>query len=123
MIKKEDLLEQYGSPRTQRLVRDCLYNFSLVTPRAVNELNDQSLHENWGRELNVLDKYIAVTLYWSIEQGKFIEYQGGFIVAAGLLRNRYNVPLDISENLQMPSIATFGISSTPVPASPKVTDS
>ncbi|WP_222425262.1 hypothetical protein [Planktothrix tepida] len=31
--------------------------------------------------------------------------------------------LDISENLQMPSIATFGISSTPVTASPKVTDS
>lgn len=93
MIKKEDLLEQYGSPRTQRLVRDCLYNFSLVTPRAVNELNEQSLQENWGRELNVLDKYIAVTIYWSIEQGKFIEYQGGFIVAAGLLRNRYNVPL------------------------------
>jgi Domain of unknown function (DUF3825) len=93
MINKEDLLDQYGSPRTQHLVRGCLYNFSFITPRAENQLNEQSLQENWGRDLNVLKKYIAVTLWWSIEQEKFIEYQDGFIVAAGLLRNRYNVPL------------------------------
>lgn len=114
MIKKEDLLEQYGSPRTQHLIRDCLYNFSLITPRAINELKEQSLQENWGEDshLNVLSKYLAVTLYWSIEQEKFIEYQDGFIVAAGLLRNRYNVPLYLKfepnqRNSQQPWALTY----------------
>ncbi|MCT7954428.1 DUF3825 domain-containing protein [Laspinema palackyanum] len=93
MINKEDLLEQYGSPRTRNLLRDCLYSFSFITQKALNKLNEQSLQENWGKELDVLKKYIAITLYWSIEQEKFLEYKDGFIVAAGLLRNRYNVPL------------------------------
>ncbi|MBD6616308.1 DUF3825 domain-containing protein [Komarekiella sp. 'clone 1'] len=92
MPSKEDLLEQYGSVRTSHVLEQ-LYNFAFITPTAIDNLNRQALDEDWGRDLNVLKKYIAITLYWSIEQGRFIEVTGGFIVTAGLLRNRYSVPI------------------------------
>ncbi|BAZ31501.1 hypothetical protein NIES4074_39740 [Cylindrospermum sp. NIES-4074] len=91
MSFKEELLEQYGSIKTNRVL-DQLYSFAYITPTAIDNLKQQALDENWGND-NVLKKYIAITLYWSIEQSRFIEIQDSFIVTAGLLRNRYSVPI------------------------------
>ena len=93
MLQREDLLEQYGSTKTSHLVKDCLYKFAYIPTTTIDILKEQSLDEDWGNNLYVLRKYIAITLYWSIEQARYIECQDGFIVTAGLLRNRYSVPL------------------------------
>ncbi|MBD1218474.1 MAG: DUF3825 domain-containing protein [Aphanizomenon flos-aquae Clear-A1] len=137
MPSKEELLEQYGSPKTNRVV-DQLYNFAYISQTAIDNLKQQALDENWGIDNdNVLKKYIAITLYWSIEQSRFIEFNDSFIVTAGLLRNRYSVPIYLrfdrnTRSANQPWALTFaglgedidGLSEVPaapeVPKSPEI---
>ncbi len=92
MDTQEELIQQYGSMKTSRVL-ERLYSFAYISPKIIENIQRQALDEDWGKDFYVLKKYIAITVYWSLEQGRFAEYQDGFIVTAGLLRSRYSVPI------------------------------
>jgi len=52
-----------------------------------------ALSENWGNDLYVLEKYLAVHVAWSIEQDRFTASENQLFVTAGHLQTRYGTPL------------------------------
>lgn len=53
----------------------------------------EALSEEWGRDLYVLEKYLAVHIAWSVEQELFTQAEDQFYTTAGNLQTRYGTPL------------------------------
>ena len=92
MITLEQLQADIGSSYTNQLIKR-LHKFAYIPPRVLQDLAAQALSEKWGRDLHVLEKYLAVHIAWSIEQGKVTFSDDQFYVAAGNLQTRYGTPL------------------------------
>lgn len=92
MIEQGQLLEQLGSPFTNKVV-DRLHRFSFMPPQNVDRLAKAALSEHWGAKNFVLSKYLAVHVSWAIEQGRFTATDNQFFVTAGHLQTRYGTPL------------------------------
>lgn len=92
MPEQPELLEQLGSPFTARPT-ERLRRFAFIPMSILERLAREALSENWGRNHYVLEKYLAVHVGWSIEQGRYTEGEGQFYVTAGSLQTRYGTPL------------------------------
>ena len=92
MFKQDQLLEQLGDGATNRVV-ERLHRFAYMTPNVVHQLAQDALNEEWGNNLYVLEKYLAVHVPWSIEQNKYTYSHNQFFVTAGHLQTRYGTPL------------------------------
>ncbi|MBS68050.1 MAG: hypothetical protein CMK98_06815 [Pseudomonas sp.] len=88
----EQLRNDIGDGYTNHLI-DRLHKFAYIPDKILGELAEQALNENWGRNLHVLKKYLAVHIAWSIEQGKVTFSEDQFYLAAGNLQTRYGTPL------------------------------
>jgi hypothetical protein len=86
------LLEQLGTPYTNALVAR-LHRFAYVPNKVLETLAGWALDETWGNDLFVLEKYLAVHVPWSIEQGRFTANGDQLYFAAGSLQTRYGVPI------------------------------
>jgi len=91
-FEKEKLIENLGSPHTNRVVQR-FRNFCYVPQRVIDDLAEESMGENWGGENFVMEKYLAVHVPWSINQRRFVSGDGQFYTTAGHLRTRYGTPL------------------------------
>lgn len=92
MFERDQLLEQLGSPYTNKLV-ERLHRFTFVPRQIVDALAREALAENWGRDNYVLEKYLAAHLAWSIEQERYTHSENQFYTTAGHLQTRYGTPL------------------------------
>lgn len=92
MITLEQLQNDIGTSYTNKLVKR-LHQFAYIPSRVLQELAAQALSEMWGKDLHVLEKYLAVHIAWSIEQGKVTFSDNQFYVSAGNLQTRYGTPL------------------------------
>src|SRR5690606_37821803 len=88
----EELLVAWGDPFTNKVV-DRLHRFAFIPPEMLERLAAIALPEDWGRNLYVLKKYLAVQIAWSIEQGQFTQGNDQFYVTAGHLQTRYGTPI------------------------------
>src|SRR6266496_1713995 len=70
MFEKEDLLEQLGDGYTNRVV-ERIRRFAFFPYTVLQSLARDALNEEWGNNLFVLEKYLAVHIPWSIEQGRY----------------------------------------------------
>jgi hypothetical protein len=93
-FQKEDLLAALGEPYTNEVVAR-LRRLTHIPQAIFTELSKAALSENWGRDNYVLEKYLAVHIAWSIEQGHFTTSNNQLFVAAGHLQTRYGTPLYI----------------------------
>lgn len=71
MFKQEDLTQQLGDGFTNKVI-ERIHNFAFMTPGIIQQLAHDALNEEWGADLYALEKYLAVHIPWSIEQGKCI---------------------------------------------------
>lgn len=92
MIERDELLRQLGSPYTSKVVPR-LHRFAFIPDNLLEQLARDALSETWGRNHYVLEKYLAVHVPWSIEQGRFTQRENQFYVTAGHLQTRYGTPL------------------------------
>ena len=92
MFSQEDLLNALGDPATNRVV-DRLHRFVYVPRPLLDELSNTALSEEWGRGKYALEKYLAVHIAWSIEQGRYTVGRDQFYTTAGHLQTRYGTPL------------------------------
>jgi Domain of unknown function (DUF3825) len=92
MVTREELLEGLGNPYTNRVV-DRFHRFAFVPRPVLERLAREALAEEWGRELFALEKYLAVHVAWSIEQGALSQSDNQFYLTAGHLQTRYGTPL------------------------------
>lgn len=92
LTTKETLLEQLGPPYTNEVV-ERFHRFAYAPTKVIERLASQCLNEEWGRKLFVLQKYLAVHVPWSIEQGRFTQSDNQFYTTAGHLQTRYGTPL------------------------------
>ena len=95
MVTKETLLEQFGNSATPKSV-ERLHRFAYVPDSMVDRLSKDALAEEWGPNNFVLEKYLAVHIPWSIEQGQFVFLNNQLYVAAGSLQTRYGTPLFVA---------------------------
>lgn len=92
MITIEQLQADIGSGYTNKLIKR-LHSFAYIPPAVLQDLANQALSEKWGKDYHVLEKYLAVHIAWSIEQGKVTFSEDQFYVSAGNLQTRYGTPL------------------------------
>ena len=92
MIDRETLLNQLGTPFTNRIT-DRLKPFARIPTKQILNLVHLTLNEEWGQDNYVLLKYLAVHIPWSIEQGRFTTNGSQFYVTAGHLQTRYGTPI------------------------------
>lgn len=92
MIEIERLLSDLGNGFTNKVVQR-LHNFAFIPRPIIENLAEQALSENWGNNYHVLEKYLAVHIAWSIEQGKVTFSEDQFYLSAGNLQTRYGTPL------------------------------
>ena len=92
MFEQEVLLEQLGDKKTNHVV-ERLNRFASVPNAVMQGLAEAALSEEWGQNLYVLKKYLAVYIAWSIEQERYTTSQDQFYVTAGHLQTRYGTPL------------------------------
>lgn len=92
MFTQEDLLAALGDSYTNEVVSR-FHRFAFVSDGLLSRLADQALAENWGQRNYVLEKYLAVHVPWSIEQGRFTSSERQFYVTAGHLQTRYGTPI------------------------------
>src|SRR5262245_15150836 len=91
-IPKAELLEALGSEYTNEVVAR-LRRVAHIPRHQLENLSRAALNENWGTELYVLEKYLAVHVAWSIEQDRFTVSDDQLFVTAGHLQTRYGTPL------------------------------
>lgn len=91
-ITKQELLDALGSADTNETVAR-LHRLAFIPPAQLETLEHDALTENWGKNLWVLKKYLAVHVAWSIEQDLFAVTGDQMVVAAGHLQTRYGTPL------------------------------
>lgn len=92
MTNRDELLAQLGDLETNELVR-VFHQFAYVPDGTLDRLAQAALSEQWGRGNYVLEKYLAVHVPWSIQQGLFVAHGEQFVVTAGHLQTRYGTPL------------------------------
>ncbi len=92
MFDQAKLVEQLGSSYTNRVV-DRFRGFAYISPSSIEKLQNEVLNEEWGKGSFVLEKYLAIHVAWSIEQGKYTHSDNQFYVTAGHLQTRYGTPL------------------------------
>lgn len=92
MFDKDEMLDQLGSPKTNHVV-DRIRGFAHLPEPLLQNLAGEALNERWGANLFVLEKYLAVHVPWSIEQGAFTQSDDQFYLSAGNLQTRYGTPL------------------------------
>ena len=86
------MLEQLGDGYTNRVV-ERIRRFAFFPYSVLQSLARDALNEEWGKNLFVLEKYLAVHIPWSIEQGRYTHSHNQFYVTAGHLQTRYGIPL------------------------------
>lgn len=91
-FQKEELLATLGEPFTNEVVAR-LRRLAHIPQGIFTALSDAALSENWGTDKYVLEKYLAVHITWSIEQGRFTTSSNQLFVTAGHLQTRYGTPL------------------------------
>jgi hypothetical protein len=91
-FEKEELLSALGDSYTNEVVAR-LRRLAHIPHGLLTELARASLSENWGTEDYVLEKYLAVHVAWSIEQGRYTTSNSQLFVTAGHLQTRYGTPL------------------------------
>jgi hypothetical protein len=129
MIEQAALVEQLGSPLTNRVL-ERLHNFAFVPPPIVEQLATRALSEEWGVNYYALLKYLAVHIPWSIEQGRFTSDGHQFYVSAGHLQTRYGTPIYLvfernrNENRQPWFLVKSGsdVSAPELPPPPEIPD-
>jgi hypothetical protein len=91
-VSKNELLQALGDRMTNQVVARlrCLAH---IPDHCIDGLKRGALSEIWGRDNYVLEKYLAVHLAWSIEQGRYFESENQMFVTAGHLQTRYGTPL------------------------------
>ncbi len=92
MVSKEELLRQLGNLSTSKAVVP-LRTFAYIPASVIERLAADALHEEWGLNLFSLEKYLAVHVPWSIQQGRYTFENEQLYVAAGSLQTRYGTPL------------------------------
>lgn len=92
MFDQDLLLEQLGDPRTNKVVQR-IRHFAYMRPPVLEHLTRTAFSENWGPNDFMLEKYLAVCIPWSIEQGKYTYSDNQWYVTAGHLQTRYGTPL------------------------------
>jgi hypothetical protein len=93
MFEKENLIEQLGTPYTKFVV-ERFKRFVFIPTEIINTLaHPITLQENWGIGNFVLEKYLAVHIPWSIEQGHYTYSSNQFYTTAGHLQTRYGTPV------------------------------
>jgi len=99
MFEHENLVQALGNSDTKRLV-DRLHSFAYIPRNLLGDLATEALNEEWGRNYYALEKYLAVHVAWSIEQGRYTMGRDQFYTTAGHLQTRYGTPLYLvfSEN-------------------------
>jgi hypothetical protein len=91
-IQKDELIDALGSPYTNEVVAR-LHRLCFIPRLQLEKLASACLTENWGNDLYVLVKYLAVHVAWSIEQGRYTTSDNQMFVTAGQLQTRYGTPL------------------------------
>ncbi len=93
MFEQKTLEEQLGNPYTNRVV-ERLHRFAYIPPYLLESLAARdALKEEWGNNRFVLEKYLAVHIAWSVEQGRYTHSHNQFYATAGHLQTRYGTPL------------------------------
>jgi hypothetical protein len=92
MFEQQTLIEKMGEGLTNEVVKR-FHAFAYMKPGIVQKLAKEALNEEWGNNLFALDKYLAVHIPWSIEQGKYTHNSKQLYVTAGHLQTRYGTPL------------------------------
>jgi len=92
MVEQSELLAHLGSALTNRPT-ERLRRFAFIPQPLLEGLAGEALNETWGRDTYVLMKYLAITLGWSIEQGRYTIGDEQFYLTAGTLQTRYGTPL------------------------------
>lgn len=91
-VTHEEMIEALGTPYTNQAVRR--FRALAHIPRAhLESLATSALNENWGNNLYVLEKYLAVHIAWSIEQRRYSTSDNQIFITAGHLQTRYGTPL------------------------------
>jgi len=89
----DDIKEPWGTPFVAQTVQR-LRNFAYVPRQRIDELASAALTENWGENNFALEKYLAVSVWWAIEQERFTHSQERQLYfSAGTLQTRYGTPL------------------------------
>jgi hypothetical protein len=91
-VSHEEIIEALGSPNTNQAVGR-LRAFAHIPRARLEMLSNIALNENWGNELYVLEKYLAVHIPWSIEQQRYSTSDNQLFVTAGHLQTRYGTPI------------------------------
>lgn len=81
MFEQQLLKEQFGNPYTNRTV-ERLQRFAYIPPHFLELLSSSALTEEWGNKNFVLEKYLAVHIAWSIEQGRYTHSENQLYVTA-----------------------------------------
>ena len=126
-FSQEALLHQLGDGCVQSVI-DRLHHFSFIPDHIVGKISRDALHEDWGAKNYVLEKYLAIHIPWSIEQGEYTHSHNQFFVTAGHLQTRYGTPLYLAfeENSQNENnpwklvAAGAEISAPELPSAPKI---
>jgi len=90
-MTKEELIAEFGNAKGD--VQKLFGNFAFIPHEKIELLAKLALQENWGEDLFVLRKYLAVHIPMSIEQERYIWNGEQLLVAAGSLQTRFGVPL------------------------------
>lgn len=91
-IDKNELLAALESADTNEVVAR-LHRVAHIPRQLFEALARAALHENWGANSYVLEKYLAVHIAWSIEQDRYTTSDNQLFVTAGWLQTRYGTPL------------------------------
>ncbi len=92
LTTQEELLDGLGPDQTAEVVSR-FQDFAAVPGQKLEDLAHHALPEDWGRDLYVLRKYLAVHVRWAIAQGRFTMSDNQFYVSAGFLQTRYGTPI------------------------------
>lgn len=130
MVDQQQLLEQLGNPFTNRVV-ERLHRLIYIPEELVAQLAKEALNEEWGTDSYALEKYLAVQIPWSIEQGQFTVSDRQWYVTAGNLQTRYGTPLYLviernqMQNRQPWYLKKIGsqISAPSLPSAPQIPES
>src|ERR1043166_7685138 len=72
LMTREEVMEQLGSPYTNKVVPR-LHKFAFIPDKLLDKIAREALSEHWGKNHYVLEKYLAIHVPWSIEQGRFTQ--------------------------------------------------
>ena len=92
MFDQDTLLSQLGNPYTNAVV-ERLRRFVYISPNWLSQLASMALSEQWGQRNFVLEKYLAVHIPWSLEQGRYTSSNNQLYITAGHLQTRYGTPI------------------------------